>query len=115
MKSFNTEKFCKELIKFRGNETQLIFSEKLGINRSTLSLLETGKQMPSLEILNKICNIYNRNLDDYFIESDNDALIYLMGSLDESDKDKIVTMMDRIKTREKYEAMARRCVDGGCR
>jgi len=115
MKSFNTKKFCEELVILRGNETQQTFSEKLGINRSTLSLLETGKQMPSLEILNKICNIYDKNIDNYFVESDNDALIYLMGSLDEGDKDKIVTMMDRIKTREKYEALARRCIDGSSR
>lgn len=112
MKSFNSEKFCKELIMLRGEETQQMFSEKLGINRSTLSLLETGKQMPSLDILNRICSISDKNPGDYFVESDSDALIYLMGSLEETDKCKINAMMERIKTREKYEALARRCVDG---
>lgn len=111
MKSFNTEKFCQELISLRGSETQQKFSEKLGINRSTLSLLETGKQMPSLEILNKICNVFGRDPGSYFVESDSNALIYLMGSLEESDKNKIITMMDRIKTREKYEVLARRCMN----
>lgn len=112
MKSFNTEKFCRELISLRGNETQQLFSEKLGINRSSLSLLETGKQMPSLDILTKISSMLDKNPGDYFIESDNDALIYLMGSLEESDKNKIRTMMDRIKTREKYDILAKRCANG---
>lgn len=111
MKSFNTEKFCQELISLRGNETQQKFSERLGINRSTLSLLETGKQMPSLEILNKICNVFDKDPGSYFVEGDSNALIYLMGSLEESDKNKIITMMDRIKTREKYEVLARRCIN----
>ncbi|MEH2955214.1 helix-turn-helix transcriptional regulator [Candidatus Merdisoma sp. JLR.KK011] len=115
MKSFNTEKFCQDLIVLRGNETQVKFSEKLGINRSTLSLLETGKQMPTLEILDKMCGVFGRNPGEYFVESDSDGLIYLMGSLEENDKEKIAVMMDRIKVREKYEALARRCADGICR
>ena len=112
MKSFNTKMFCKELISLRGNETQQVFSEKLGINRSTLSLLETGKQLPSLDILDKICNKFNKNPGDFFVESESNALIYLMGSLEESDKSKITKIMDRIKTREKYEVLTERCVDG---
>ena len=115
MKLFDTEKFCRELISLRGNETQQIFSEKLGINRSTLSLLETGKQMPSLDILNRICGMFDKNPGDYFVDSDSDALIYLMGSLEENDKEKIALMMDRIKTREKYEILARRCASDICR
>ena len=112
MKSFNSDKFCQELISLRENETQQAMAERLGINRSTLSLLETGKQVPSLDILNKICSLFHKNPEDFFTESDNDALIYLMGSLEESDKEKIATMMDRIKTREKYNILARRCVNG---
>lgn len=115
MKSFNMEMFCQELIFLRKGQTQQEFAQKLGINRSTLSLLETGKQIPSLDILNKICSISNKNPGDYFTESDSDALIYLMGSLDENDKEKIGVMMHRIKTREKYETLARRCVNGICR
>ena len=111
MKTFNTEKFCQELIQLRGSETQQSFSEKLGINRSTLSLLETGKQLPSLEILNRICGISDANPGDFFVECDNDSLVYLMGSLEESDKEKMSIMIDRIRTREKYDILARRCVD----
>ena len=111
MKTFNTEKFCQELIRLRGNETQQSFSEKLGINRSTLSLLETGKQMPSLDILNRICGIFDADPGDFFVEKDNDSLIYLMGSLEEGDKEKMSIVIDRIRTREKYDILARRCAD----
>lgn len=112
MKSFNTEKFCQELILLRGNESQQQFSEKLGINKEKLSLLEIGKQLPEMPVFHKICELSKKNPEEYFVESDNDALIYLMGSLEEADKSKIKIMMDRIKTREKYEILARRCMNG---
>ena len=48
MKEFNGEKFCKDIIELRGTDSQSAFAEKLGINRSTLSLLENGKQIPTL-------------------------------------------------------------------
>lgn len=109
MKTFNLEKFCKDLVALRENVTQVKFAEKLGINRSTLSLLEAGKQIPSLDILNKVCNIGNFQPNSYFIDEENDGLIYLMGTLQESDKDKIKELMDRIKIKEKYAMLSRRC------
>ena len=53
MKTFNLEKFCSDLISLRKNTTQSKVAELLGINRSTLSLLEKGKQTPSLDIYQK--------------------------------------------------------------
>ena len=57
MKEFNAEKFCSDLIILRGKETQDTFAQKLGIKRSTLSLLENGKQVPTIDILGQICNM----------------------------------------------------------
>ncbi len=111
MKTFDTKKFCNDLTKLRGQETQQSFAEKLGINRSTLSLLETGKQIPSLDILNRVCNLGRFQPNDYFREQNNEALLYLMGSLEEADKEKITSMMTRIRIKEKYEMLARRCID----
>lgn len=108
MKTFDMQKFCKDLLNLRGRETQQSFAEKLQISRSTLSLLETGKQVPSLEILSKVCEWGEVQPNDYFCEYDNDALIYLMGTLEESDKEKINAMMNRIRIKEKYELLARR-------
>jgi transcriptional regulator with XRE-family HTH domain len=112
MKTFDSQKFCEDLMYLRGKETQQSFAEKLQINRSTLSLLETGKQIPSLDILNKVCNLGKFQPNDYFKDQNNDAMIYLMGTLVEADKEKVQSMMERIKIKEKYEIIARRCKNG---
>ena len=111
MKTFNTGKFCHQLISLRADKTQQAFADEIGINRSTLSLLETGKQLPTLEILNKICDFSKTIIDEFFIENEKDGLIYLMGNMDESDRKKIGTMIEKIHTREKYSVLARRCLD----
>lgn len=108
MKEFDIKKFCSDLIALRGKEAQLTFAQKLEINRSTLSLLENGKQMPTIDILNRICNMAGRSTDEYFVESTKDSLVYLMGSLEETDKVKISEMLERIRIKEKYELLAKR-------
>lgn len=107
MKDFNLEKFCQDLIILRGKESQQEFAKKLNINRSTLSLLENGKQIPTIDILTKLCNLSNRLTDDYFIETRRDSLLYLMGNLEETDKLKIEEMIERIHIKEKYELLAK--------
>ena len=108
MKEFNGDKFQKDLVSLRGKESQADFAPKLALNRSTLSLLENGKQIPTIDILNRICNLSGNSVDDYFMESTVDSLVYLMGSLNESDKEKIKEMAERIRIKEKYELLARR-------
>lgn len=108
MKEFNAAKFCRDLISLRGRETQDTFAKKLEIKRPTLSLLENGKQVPTIDLLSRICSMNGNNTDDYFVESTTDALVYLMGSLEESDKVKIKEMAERIRIKEKYELLAKR-------
>ena len=92
MKEFNRKKFCEDLIALRGKESQDKFAQKLNIKRPTLSLLENGKQMPTIDILSLFCSLSGRSTDDYFMESTTDALVYLMGTMEESDKEKIEQM-----------------------
>lgn len=108
MKEFNVEKFCKDLITVRGKESQDRFAQKLDIKRPTLSLLENGKQMPTIDILSRFCNLSGNSADEYFAESTTDALVYLMGNLEEADKVKIKEMAERIRIKEKYELLAKR-------
>ena len=108
MKEFNVEKFCQDLVSLRGKESQQTFAEKLELNRSTLSLLENGKQMPAIDILTRFCNVAGKSTDDYFVESTRDSLFYLMGSLTETDKQNIAEMAERIRIKEKYELLAKR-------
>lgn len=108
MKTFDLDKFCKDLTGLRVNSTQAKFANILGVNRSTLSLLETGKQIPSLEILTKICNLGGLQANDYFFDNERDGLIYLMGTLEDSDREKISKMMENIQIKEKYANLSRR-------
>lgn len=108
MKEFNAEKFCKDITELRGKETQVSFAKKIGINRSTLSLLENGKQMPTIDILTHICNLSGKSTNEYFTEVTRDSLVYLMGSLEGADKGKIEQMAERIRIKEKYELLAKR-------
>lgn len=108
MKEFNVKKFCEDLVALRGKESQAIFAERLEIKRPTLSLLENGKQMPTIDILSRICSLSGKSTDEYFVDSTMDSLVYLMGSLNESDKAKIEEMAERIRIKEKYELLAKR-------
>lgn len=108
MKEFNKQGFCKDLVSFRGKESQQTFANKMGIHRSTLSLLENGKQIPTLEILSSFCELAKKSTEDYFVESTTDSLVYLMGNLGETDKAKVNEMAERIRIKEKYEILAKR-------
>ncbi len=108
MKEFNMAKFCKDIVTLRGKETQAAFAQKLGVNRATLSLLENGKQLPTLEMLNRFCNLFQKTTDEYFSETTRDSLVYLMGSLEETDRKKVEEAMERICIKEKYRLLAKR-------
>ena len=108
MKEFNSKKFCEDLIGLRGKQSQEEFSKQLDIKRPTLSLLENGKQIPTLEQLSTVCDMLGYSTDDYFVESTTDAIVYLMGSLEKTDKVKIEEMAERIRIKEKYELLAKR-------
>ena len=94
MKEFNVKKICEELVQLRGKESQVEFAKKLEIKRPTLSLLENGKQMPTIDILSRICTLSGKNTDEYFEDCITDSLVCLMGSLQENDKVKIEEMAD---------------------
>jgi len=108
MKEFKGKAFCDDLILLRGDSSQDKFAKQLDINRSSLSLLENGKQMPSIDILSKVCTLNGKNIDDYFIDVTTDSLVYLMGSLDDSDKKMIEEIVEKIRIKEKYELLAKR-------
>ena len=111
MKKFNKEKFCSDLKELRGKSKQEDFAKLFNVNRSTLSLLETGKQLPSLEIMNLFCDLNGKTIEEYFFESRQDSLLYLMGYLEEEDVQKLEDMVTRIQLKEKYEYLAKRSSD----
>lgn len=105
---FNEQKFTKVLREFRGERTQADIAESLGINRATLSLLETGKQIPSIEILQKLCENVGLNADTFFDKESDDPILLMMGQFKEPDKPKLYEVLERINIREKYLSISKR-------
>lgn len=108
MREFNKDKFCSDLISLRGKTSQKNFAFKLGLKRPTLSLIENGRQIPTLDILSKVCDMSGKSVDDYFCEPLKDGLVCFIESLDSNDKSKIETMIKHLKILEKYESLAKR-------
>ncbi|MGN1405392.1 MAG: helix-turn-helix transcriptional regulator [Erysipelotrichaceae bacterium] len=111
MKEFNSEKFCKDLIETRGKMSQVEFAQKIGVKRSTLSLLENGRQIPNIEILSCLCSINNKSIDEYFREIGDDVLVYFMGSLEEADRNIFNSVIEKIRIRERYKQLSERAKD----
>ena len=109
MKTFDLERFRQNLITLRGTQTQNEFAATLGINRSTLSLLESGKQKPSLDILSKVCSLGDFEPNSYFENTEEEGFLYFINALQENDKETMQSLIEKIKMKEKYEMLARRC------
>lgn len=80
------------------SETKL--SEELGNSRTYINNITTGKSLPSLTELFKICDYFNISLGDFFKESPSiDALIKLERltvDLEAADVDVIMHMAERL-------------------
>lgn len=62
------QKIGEKIRDLRGEEKQEVFAKMLGINRTTLSFIENGTQPASLEVLLKLVQITNFNIQE-FLES----------------------------------------------
>ena len=56
----------KELIDARGNNTQTIAANSMGISQKYLSKLELGQRTPSLKTAIKIANYYHKSVECLF-------------------------------------------------
>lgn len=57
----------KQLRKEKGL-TQIELAQSLGVSSGTVAMWETGKRKPQFETLNKLCDLFDRNLS-YFVGS----------------------------------------------
>lgn len=106
---FRADYFCDALKSTRGNLSQTDFATSLETNRSTLSLLENGKQLPTVELLSSVANRANIDLNDFFIDQEEDGLFYMMGQLNPKDAEMIKGLKEVIAIKEKYRALEKRC------
>ena len=64
----NQEKIGKFISKCRKEKrlTQSKLGEKLGVSSKAVSKWETGRSMPDISIMQKLCNILDISLNDLF-------------------------------------------------
>ena len=63
------------VIRENSKNTQKIFSETIGISRSSLAQIETNKAKPTIEILEKVIKSYKINPSVFFYQINNCILI----------------------------------------
>ena len=51
------------------NMSQSELAEKVGVTRQTISMIESGKYNPTINLCIKICEALNKTLDDLFWEN----------------------------------------------
>jgi transcriptional regulator with XRE-family HTH domain len=107
--NFNKELFAQKLKEYKGTKSQNDIADELDIKKPTLSLLENGKQLPTIEMLTKVCLYLNMSIDSFFIKEEQNSIPLMRRQLGDSDKLKLNNVMERIKIREKYIAINRRC------
>lgn len=105
---FNKEEFMNVFREFRGESSQEEIASELGLGRSTISLLENGKQLPTLDILQRICEKVDKNIDTFFITEKEDPILLLMGKIKPSDKEDFRNVFDKLRVREHYLAINKR-------
>jgi transcriptional regulator with XRE-family HTH domain len=110
---FDKELLANELKTFRRENGlhQNELAEKLGLNRSTVSFFENQKQLPSTEVLNRICDLLGKPAEYFFVQEKEDPVVFMMGKMDESDKDTLAKVIERIKVRKKYISLIKRIGD----
>jgi transcriptional regulator with XRE-family HTH domain len=106
---FDTELFRKMLREYRGSRSQEDLAKEFGLGRSSVSLLENGKQLPTLDTLKKFCEKINKDISIFFRKEEDDPVFLLMGQLKDSDRDSLLEVLDRIKVREYYITISQRC------
>lgn len=113
MAVFDRKKLAESLKSYRdkSNLTQKELSNRLGVNRSTIGVIESEAQSPSMDVLNKICELLGKNIDYFFTRENRDPIIMMMGKLVEDDKGTLIRVIERIKVRKKYISLNKRLGD----
>lgn len=65
--------YAKKLkdIRMKNDVSSSQLAIELGVNRSTISSIETGRNLPSTPLLEKICDYFEISLAEFFSEDDN--------------------------------------------
>ncbi|MFD2867514.1 helix-turn-helix transcriptional regulator [Kurthia populi] len=61
-----TKRTNLKVLRAKHNVTQKDLARKLGVSPSTLSMIESGENTPSLELAYKIASIFGKSIEDIF-------------------------------------------------
>lgn len=86
---------------------------ELGITSSTISAIETGKNLPSLQLLEKICDYFEISLSDFFSEESkyknetdlSDEERYILKLWNGSDEDTKILVKSYLKNEKIHQSL----------
>lgn len=110
---FSRKKFSEmlKLYRHKNGLTQDQFAKKIGVSRSTIAVIETEAQSPTMEVLNGICKVINAKVEDFFIKEQADPIFLMMGKMLDEDKPIMSKVIERINIRKKYISLNKRLGD----
>ncbi len=85
-------------------------SEKLGVNKSTISLYEHGVRHPSLEKIIKLANIFGVSVD-YLVGHEPDEVIYRKIESALADEPELQEFFENLKDRQDLKQLFQECKD----
>lgn len=72
MIGFDKQRFMEDFKRLKGTLSDEELASRLDIRRSYISMLESGKQIPKVELLTRIANMCGTRPSDYFKEMGDD-------------------------------------------
>ena len=111
MRVFELDKFNKDLVDISKRIGIDRLMELLGIDENTYILLEEGRQIPSGEILERLCRIRETEKRNYFKDINEKNVMYELDENDfkkfeDMDFKKFEDMLEVIRIKEKYEKLS---------
>ncbi len=81
---------------------QQAFADVIGVSRTNVSFYMNGKQMPTMEVFSRICELLASNPADFFTSKEQTPLQFLMGRLSENDQEPLDRAFEKIRILRKY-------------
>lgn len=66
IEKMNKDLMAKRLVELRGVKTRRGVAEEIGIHENALYLYETGKSVPTAEVMKKLADYYGKTVDEIF-------------------------------------------------
>ncbi len=109
---FNYSSKIKNLRESAGLSSSKLSSE-LGMTSSTISAIEIGKNLPSLQLLEKICDYFEISLSEFFAEEDetknksdlSDEERYILKLWNGSDEDTKMLVKSYLKNEKIHQSL----------